>query len=43
VIKNSKRTAGVNVRRVKFRSRADLLIHLHELNKLNKLNKKKKK
>jgi hypothetical protein len=29
--KNSKRTAGVTVRRVKFKSRADLLIHLHEL------------
>ena len=41
MIKNSKRTARVKVRRVKFKSRTDLLIHLHELNKLNKLNKKK--
>jgi len=43
VSKNSKRTAGVAVRRIKFESRGDLLNHLHfagirwsELSKLNK-------
>jgi hypothetical protein len=41
--KNSKRTTGVNVRRIKFETRADLFAHLHfagirrkELNKLTK-------
>ena len=41
--KNSKRTARVTVRRIKFDSRGDLLGHLHSQgvrwNELNKLNK----
>jgi hypothetical protein len=43
--KNSKRMAGVTVRRIKFESRGDLLKHLHSQgvrwNELNKLYKKK--
>jgi hypothetical protein len=43
--KNSKPTAGVTVRRIKFDSRGELLAYLHSQgvrwNELNKLNKKK--